>query len=131
MSDKKVLLRKILTIAAVGSFPVGVLILGAPDSWFKGFNLFAKEQRQALTTVVQESMVHEASGIKQLDVDILRARGEVLKLKEMRDEKLQQLQTLQGQISKMIEELSASQFGEVDVAKSLDTKTMDDQRKSR
>ena len=131
MTDKKVLLRKILTIAAVGSFPVGVLMLGAPDSWFKGHSFFASEQGQVTNAFMQESMVKEALGIKQLDVDILRARGEVLKLKEKREEKLQQLQTFQGQISKMIQELSASQFGEVEMAKGLDSTSIDDQRKSR
>ena len=55
----------------------------------------------------------------------------MLKLKEKREEKLQQLQTFQGQISKMIQELSASQFGEVEMAKGLDSTSIDDQRKSR
>jgi|GEM_PF-3881660 len=120
-TDKKVIIRKILTFAAVASFPVGVLILGAPDSWFAAFRIIPKEQRQALSTVVQDTMAQEVTGIKQLDVDILRARGEVLKLKEMRDEKLGQLQTLQAEITKMIDELSKSDFGEVSTSTGVNT----------
>lgn len=117
--------KKYTITALAFSFPIGVLVLAAPDSWFATFRQTKEEIKHDIAEQLQKTISHESNTIKQLDIDLLRAKGEVLKLEEMKNQRLVYLQTIQNQLAGLIEEIKNNQFA------AGSTTAPTDQRKSR
>ncbi len=108
MSDISKTIVKVGTILMACSFPVGLLVLSAPDDWF----LVWRDQpapvvqmpTASVALALEGAVAEREAEIKKIDADISNAKAEVDRLAAERESRLGELETLQRRIIRMLHE---------------------------
>jgi hypothetical protein len=101
-----------LLVAMLFSFPIGIIIFSAPDRWFSVFKPTSEPDLE-LASSPEESNLRKAifrqrDSIRDLELELLKAKGEVLKLEEARARRTSQLEILRSELEYLITELKTT-----------------------
>ncbi len=98
--QKNGILSKVALIVLALSFPVGLFVLNAPalKELLPAQNQIQKEIAVDLSRILDT----KSEEIAKIDMQILEARGEILKFEEMKSAQLNELRTLYERISTML-----------------------------
>ena len=102
--QKSGILSKIALIVLALSFPVGLFILNAPAMK----ELVQSTKQQEVTLDFNKVIDAKSEEIAKIDMQILEAKGQLLKFEEMKGSQLKELRTLYDRIATMLESGGAS-----------------------
>jgi hypothetical protein len=97
--QKNSLLSKLALIVLALSFPVGLFLLNAPA--FR--ELVPATDKKDIALDLDEVIEAKSEEIAKIDLQILEAKGQLLKFEEMKGSQLRELKTLYNRIAKMLE----------------------------
>ena len=98
---------KPILITLFASFPVGLLVFAAPDGLFKRDSAAqrAVQNEPLRTDELQRAIVRQLDTMRELDVSLLKAQGEVLKIQDVRTRRVEELELLKKELESLITEL--------------------------
>jgi hypothetical protein len=98
VEQKSGLFTKIALIALALSFPIGLFILNAPAL----IELIPKQVRSEVAVNLNNAIDAKAEEIAKIDMQILEARGELLKYEDAKMAQIKELRTLYDRIASML-----------------------------
>jgi hypothetical protein len=98
VEQKSGVFTKVALIALALSFPVGLFILNAPAL----MELAPKDVRSEVAVNLNNAIDAKAEEIAKIDMQILEARGELLKFEDAKLAQLKELRTLYDRIASML-----------------------------
>ena len=96
--QKNGILSKVSLIVLALSFPVGLFVLNAPALK----ELVPQEKQQVIPLDIEKVIDAKSEEIAKIDMQILEAKGELLKFEEMKHSQLKELKTLYDRIATML-----------------------------
>ena len=96
--QKNGIYSKVVLIVLALSFPVGLFILNAPALK----DLVPVEKHQDITIDIDKVIEAKGKEIEKIDMQILEAKGQLLKYEEMKMGQLRELKTLYDRIATML-----------------------------
>jgi hypothetical protein len=96
--QKTGILSKVALVILALSFPVGLFVLNAPALK----ELIPTEKRQDIAVDIEKVIEAKGAEIAKIDMQILEAKGELLKYEEMKISQLRELKILYDRIATML-----------------------------